>query len=265
MEKPEAEKSISNVDEKYYNLLFLGPTGVGKSTFINAFVNYLTSGTLEAARNNEPVVLIKSKFVVTDENLRQKVISASPITNISNESDILGDSATKECRTYTFPLLGKKKILRLIDTPGFADTGGIEQDEKNCENIVWTMSQYKVLHAICILLTSNNARLTAQFEFCLMQLLSLLEKSAIKNIVFIFTNSRATLYRPGDTLPALQRVIDNIKEKSNVEIKVTPKNIFCMDNEAFRFLMASKVINFKEDEVAQFKKSWDVSRKTCIR
>lgn len=270
MGKPGAKNnnnSKANVDnDKYYNLLFLGQTGVGKSTFINAFANYLMHNTLETARNGQAIVLIKSKFVVTDENLVEKVISVTGDANISNESDVLGDSATQESKVYTFPLLGKRTKLRLIDTPGIGDTRGIDQDEQNCDDILQKISRYDEIHAICILLKPNNARLTAQFEFCLKQLLSRLDKSAIDNIIFVFTNSRSSFYRPGDTLPALHRLLQNVREQSpTVDIQVTKKNTFCMDNEPFRFLMAMRQVHFSDDEIAQFAISWDVSRDVCLR
>lgn len=261
-------KSMKTHDgsNEYYNLLFLGPSGVGKSTFINAFVNYLMYDTLGKARNAHPVVLIKSKFLITDENFVEKVISVSAGNNTTDESDVLGDSATQETKIYTFPILGKKKVLRLIDTPGIGDTRGIDQDELNCDDIFQRISRYDKIHAICFLLKPNDARVTAEFEFCIKELLSRLDKSATDNIVFIFTNSRASLYRPGDTLPALQRLLQDIKEQPPyAEIPLRKENIFCMDNEAFRFLMAMREVKFDAEAVAELEKSWNVSREVCLR
>ncbi len=53
-----------------------------------------------------------------------------------NESkDVLkGESATQMCRDYLFET--DNISIRFIDTPGLADTRGIEQDRINLENIL---------------------------------------------------------------------------------------------------------------------------------
>lgn len=266
MGKPGKPNTKPNTGDplQYINLLFLGETGVGKSTFINAFVNYLSFDTLKLSKNGKPVILIPSKFVITDENLQEREIEFG---NDKNENKMVGESATQESKCYVFSLQGNKHLLRLIDTPGIGDTRGIDQDKINCDNILAMLGKYDDLHGICILLKPNNARVTAQFSFCINQLLTHLEKSASKNIVFVFTNSRSTFYRPGDTLPALRKILTDISKKPPyVNIELSEKNTFCLDNEAFRFLMAvQKEIKFKDDEEQQFSLSWDASRKTACK
>ena len=56
------------------NILLLGETGVGKSTFLNAFVNYLKFNTLNEANSGNMEVLVPSKFTITDENYKVQTI-----------------------------------------------------------------------------------------------------------------------------------------------------------------------------------------------
>ncbi|CAG8667344.1 17609_t:CDS:1, partial [Cetraspora pellucida] len=118
--------------------------------------------------------------------------------------DSVGESSTQECGAYVFHP-DENKAIRLIDTPGIGDTRGIEYDKKNFENILMCVSQYDYLNGICILLKPNNARLNIIFRYCIQELLSHLHKSAKDNIVFCFTNTRGTFFRPGDTFPVLKR------------------------------------------------------------
>lgn len=71
------------------------------------------------------------------------------------------------------------------------------QDVKNFRNILAQISLYQKIHGICILLKPNDSRLDVVFKYCIGELLTHLHKEAAKNIVFCFTNARATLYRPG--------------------------------------------------------------------
>ncbi|KAK4872830.1 hypothetical protein RN001_014859 [Aquatica leii] len=242
------------------NILLLGETGVGKSTFINAFLNYVSFSSLSEAKNGNLQVAIPSQFSITDENYEERVIQ---IGNDNNESMEIGASATQGCRSYVYPIPGTSFRIRFIDTPGIGDTRGIDQDNINFENVLSFIGELKYLSAICILLKPNNSRLTVMFEFCIKQLLSRLEKSASKNLIFLFTNTRGTFYRPGETLVSLKKLLDGVK---GVDIRCDRGNIFCTDNESFRFLAALKnKVQFSAMDVDNFSHSWRQSYEECLR
>ncbi len=232
------------------NILILGETGVGKSTWINGIVNYLSFADLNDARqaDNFPV-LIPSQFTFTKQGKSVEI----KIGEVSeNEMLQTGHSATQETRSYIFHV-GDRKI-RLIDTPGIGDSRGIEQDRKNFDNILSYLSYYDEIHAVCILLRPNNSRLNAMFRFCIQELLARLHTSAKTNIVFCFTNARATFYQPGDTLPALNKML----EEKKIGITANPNNYFCFDNEPFRFLACLKnKVEFNDEDIRTYAASWD--------
>ncbi|KAK9880706.1 hypothetical protein WA026_013032 [Henosepilachna vigintioctopunctata] len=246
------------------NILLIGETGVGKSTFINSFANYLRFDSLEDVELERPLVLIPCKFTVTDENYEQRVVK---IGADSNENEDLGKSATQDPRTYTFPISNAEKFICLIDTPGIGDTRGIDQDAINCQKIIDFIAPLKVIHGILFLLKPNSTKITVLFEFCMKQILSRLEKSASNNLLFTFTNTRGTCYRPGETLPCLRGVLEDIsKRPPYVKIPLGKENIFCLDNEAFRYLAAiANGVQFTQRERQYFAESWEKSAEESWR
>ncbi|CAG8521474.1 2935_t:CDS:2, partial [Racocetra persica] len=237
------------------NILLLGETGVGKSTFINAFANYMKFKNLDEAMHGKMDTLIPSMFSITDEycDLRNIIVGQEDENEfITNR----GMSSTQGCKSYKFRVDNNTEV-RFIDTPGIGDTRGLNTDAKNFENILKYISQFDQLNGICILLKPNNARLTIMFRFCIQELLSHLHKGARDNIVFCFTNCRGTFYRPGDTLPALKKQLLNLKSKADVEITTDHNTLYCFDNESFRFLAAFKQnILFEETDKEIYAVSW---------
>lgn len=121
--------------------------------------------------------------------------------------------------------------IHLIDTPGIGDCRGIEKDNENFDNILTFLSSYDKINAVVVLLKPNSARLTVAFKFCVLELLTHLHKSVVSNIIFAFTNSRGTFYRPGESLPLLRKLLKD----NDVVIDLSPSSYFCFDNEAFRY------------------------------
>ena len=240
----------------------MGETGVGKSTFINAFVNYLLFETLDEAENGEPVVLIPVSFLMTiGDQFEECVVEfGKPDSNENHAHQ--GQSVTQQCKSYVFKLTNQL-WLRLIDTPGMGDTRGLDQDEKNIEHILSYVNHLSHLNAVCLLFKPNDSRLNIFFRSCVNQLLTYLTPLAYNNIIFCFTNARSTFFAPGDTGPLLRRMIE--KNYQN-EIPFKKENTFCFDSESFRYLVARKRgVPFDEYFKQESTQSWETSVKESIR
>ncbi|CAD6199115.1 unnamed protein product [Caenorhabditis auriculariae] len=227
------------------NILILGETGIGKSTFINGLVNYLHYDTLEDAENDQLHVLIESWITHYNEDGSSRKIAIRP-TGIpqygqSNEHTMVGQSSTQDPMDYIFEYnCGKvKRVVRIIDTPGIGDTRGIEQDSLNYEKILQFLCGIDKIDAIMILMKPNCARLTLMFQFCVDELLVHLHKHAAKNVFFCFTNASASQFTPGESLPALREHLSKLDlDKIQLNLGEESERFFCFDNESFRYLTA---------------------------
>ncbi|KAI8635426.1 hypothetical protein F5Y19DRAFT_482655 [Xylariaceae sp. FL1651] len=247
------------------NILILGETGVGKSTFINAFVNYLTFESLDDAKLADQLhSVIPCSFSTQimnrdrpDGKIEQIKIQVGAREDEKDGSK--GDSATQQ--TTVYPVTIDNRTIRLIDTPGIGDTRGIQFDKKNMADILSTLSSYDDLHGILILLKSNNSRLTVTFNFCMKELLTHLHRSAASNMAFGFTNTRISNYTPGDTFSPLNTLLE---DHSDIGFQLSIHTTYCFDSESFRYLAAFKQGVFMENE-EDFRRSWQHSRKETLR
>ena len=237
------------------NILILGETGVGKSTWINSIANYLSFSSLDdAACDNasDMMVLISSKFKYIDKLDKVDVKVGEPD---NNEVLVTGKSATQYPKAYPFTV--DNMNINLIDTPGIGDTEGIEVDKQNFDNILTFLSNYDTIHGVCILLKPNESRLSVTFTWCLLELMTHLHKSLVQNIMFCFTHTRATFYSPGDSFDLLQKLLKNNKIDIQLEDE---KTYFCFDNEPFRLLACLKNgVNIEERNRRAFSESWTLA------
>ncbi|CAF4957416.1 unnamed protein product [Rotaria sp. Silwood1] len=211
------------------NILLLGQTGVGKTTFINAFANYLVYNLLNEAMNGKLQEIIPAWFTFLDKDTFEEKTIAIGISNESENKGRVGESCTRECRSFVFRINNRK--LRLIDAPGIDDTEGVLKDEKNFEDILAYIKLLRHLHI-----------------------------HAKENIMFIFTNARATSFQPGPSAPHLRELLQSLKYQSNTEVLFSKENSFLFDNEAFRFLALCKNgIEFNLEEKKDYSRSWDYS------
>ncbi|KAK0409254.1 hypothetical protein QR680_004434 [Steinernema hermaphroditum] len=256
-----AFKSMKKCDE--INIVLMGETGAGKSTWIDGIFNYLLHASLDDAIEYDKLeVPIPTQFLLPDDNGQMRKIHVGP--EIDNECSVVGASATQRPKSYTF--MFRDRFYRFIDVPGVNDCRGIDQDKKNFEMIMQELYNYDRIHAICILIPADATRLTVAMKYCINELLTHLHQDAAKNLVFCFTKSRVNFYRPGNTQEILQSYMKSFKEKRNVDIPLTDQTMYYFDNESFKFICAlqngiESFLEMKQDYV----KSWDVSAQSTYK
>ena len=259
----------SLIQSNYLNVLVLGETGVGKSTFINALVNYLEFETLDEAISAEQLnYVIPCSFATQimhrdnpNQPIEEKKIRVGARQDEQDGST--GNSATQQTQVYpvTFHTSDTTLTVRLIDTPGMGDTRGVDADKQNMADILSTLSGYEELHGILILLKSNSARLTISFSYCIKELLTHLHQNAARNMAFGFTNTRISNYTPGDTYGPLTSLL---AQHPDMGLTLSTPTTYCFDSESFRYLAAYKNGVIMENKL-DFDRSWKHSREESIR
>ncbi|KAI0436713.1 hypothetical protein F4803DRAFT_566623 [Xylaria telfairii] len=228
---------------------------VGKSTFINSFVNYLTFESLDdakAANQLHSVIPCSFSTQIMNRNSPDGRIEQIKIQVGMREDEkdgTKGASATQH--TTVYPVTIGRKTIRLIDTPGIGDTRGYHYDKRNMADILATLSSYDELHGILILLKPKSSRLNATFRFCMEELLMHLHRSAARNMAFGFTNTRISNYTPGDIFGPLNALLET---HSDIGFRLTTHTTYCFDSETF----------LMENE-QDFRRSWQHSRTESLR
>jgi GTP-binding protein EngB required for normal cell division len=247
------------------NILILGEIGVGKSTFINAFVNYLTFETLDESMDADRLNWIipcsfSTQIIDMSKTDGEKAQVDIRVGSRDDERDgRTGGSATQQTNVYAVTV--DRTTIRLIDTPGIGDTRGVEHDKKNLADVLSTLSSYDELHGILILLKSNCSRLNVTSRFCVKELLTHLHRKAANVMVFGFTNTRISNYKPGDTFRPLSSLLAGY---ADIGLKLSNDTTYCFDSESFRFLAAYKN-GITMENMDDFRRSWKHSRTETLR
>ena len=140
-------------------LLIVGATGAGKTTLINAIVNYLLG-------------------VEWNDNFRLKLID--------EKSKSRTESATNMITSYTLNLVGS--TITIVDTPGFGDTAGIERDEfiQKQMKVFFSKTNVGHLNAVVFVAKTGEFRLTPAQKHIFNAIFALFGKD-IQQILHVFS------------------------------------------------------------------------------
>ncbi|XP_038590417.1 septin-1-like [Micropterus salmoides] len=170
-----------NVNKINKTILLVGETGTGKSTLVNALVNYAMGVKWE-----DDVWF----QIVEDEERHQ------------------GESQTLDVMVYQiFGFEGETLpySLTIIDTPGYGDTRGIKQDDIISQRLLdWFRSEDGVheMNAVGLVVKASVNRLDERLRYIFDSVVSLFGKDMEKNIVALITHSDGLI--PENALKALE-------------------------------------------------------------
>ena len=247
--------------ERTLNLLLLAEKGTGKSTWINAFANYVSFDTLKDAEDAGGRFPIRATFNVYDPEIDEERIIATD--RIVHPGDVGGQSVTQEPGIYSFRHAAV--TVNVIDTPGvsYPEYASTHDMDKHLDNMLHFIGRFDELHAICILMKPNRSRITKAFAQCITGILRNLHESASTNIIFIITNAKSTNFRPWNTFGTLKNFL---QEKSLDMIKLTRDTVYCIEDDTVQYIV-EHINGWLHDEDAEMiaEKCWEESVKTTAR
>ena len=165
------QPSGDRVTNMPYNILLIGETGSGRTSFLNLLCNF-----------NE---VLQYGF---DQAISQNRLRRFNDDVKENHKALEMQSKTDETSHYTIEIDCLK--LGIIDTPGFGDTRGIEKDKKIVKNIVNKVIAVEYIYCICLVMNGRQSRLTSQLKYVVSEISAILPKSCVYNIIVVLTNVR---------------------------------------------------------------------------
>jgi len=164
--------SKSNGTFHPYKLLLIGETGSGKTSFLNLLCNY---GTVKELGFQTGFEQLKNFNDIELENAQSKQM----------------ESKTSGIALYNVEFNGLE--IGIIDTPGFGDSRGMDEDKKHTQIIIAALKEVEHVNCVCLVINGRLSRMTASLRYVLAEITAILPKTVLDNVVVAFTNTTNVL------------------------------------------------------------------------
>lgn len=172
--------SVAASAKQDIHVLFLGTTGVGKSSLINIFYNHITGKSYEDVRDYViPLIDMQTRHEVNVEKYKTYGVKLRAS----------GIGQTNEVREYTAE--NDDYIVHMWDTSGFNDMNDDEIDESNIQKIVSSIGN-RSIHAIAVVFDVHDLNDSSDLQGILYRAQKMFPETASNNIVGIYT--RASIF-----------------------------------------------------------------------
>jgi len=149
-------------------LLLIGETGSGKTSFLNLLCNY--------------AIVKELGFQTGFEQLKN-------FNDIELENDQSKHMESKTSGTALYNVEFNGLEIGIIDTPGFGDSRGIDEDKKHMQKIIAALEEVEHVNCVCLVINGRLCRITALLWYVLAEITSIIPKTAFDNVVVAFTNT----------------------------------------------------------------------------
>ena len=182
------------IEGDQFNMVLIGETGTGKTSFIRLIKNYA----------NQP----------GEDFQPSKLTNYDPpkIVGKSMKSD-----TTKSCRHDIY--IPEMK-LTIIDTPGLDDTRGTDQTKDNIANIIHEVKQANYVNCVCLVINGTESRLTCSFKEVITEITKILPNKVLNNLIVVLTKSYDIRY--------ISFEVSILKDE--FDLTVPQKHIFSFEN-----------------------------------
>jgi len=161
--------------EENFTILLLGQSGSGKTSFLNLMANF-------------------DKFVAADVSaIRKDGLRLYNAMSIENDA---GPMCSKTSDAHIYRLQVAEEVwVNIIDTPGFGDSRGFEEDKKHVKKIMNALNSHHQIHCVMLVINGRESRLNGTLRYVLAQLTSIMPKTVLDNVQVLFTNTKSASER----------------------------------------------------------------------